>query len=189
MSNSLKHRIIIGIIDAVCGVLISIFSLVFIANTTIMVKSVGTERPQGFAGLVPVVIKSASMSGEKEGHLEKGDIALVSDKSNQSYIEGDVVLYMNEDTPVCHRIVQVKIDDNGNKTYVAKGDKNDCVDLGDISEDAIIGKVTGRLPHLGSIINFMASPLGMIICIIIPLAIIGLIFFRGSKKKAFKVTE
>ena len=78
------------------------------------------------------------------------------------------------------------IDENGNKTYIFKGDANYSADQTAVYENQIYGKVIMRIPKIGYIQYFLSSAYGWIIAIVIPC--IGIITFDIIKLvRNFKV--
>ena len=66
------------------------------------------------------------------------------------------------------------------KTYfTTKGDANEDPDMGEITQDKIIGKVLFDVPYLGFIIDFAKKPLGF--AIIIGLPALMVIYDEGAK--------
>ena len=90
------------------------------------------------------VIATDSMTGE----LNKGDVAIYERYEDQLIIEGQVIVFEKNDSVIVHRVADIQII-NGNIRYYTKGDTNDNLDVGFITDGDIIGLVTLKLPYLG----------------------------------------
>lgn len=91
-----------------------------------------------------------------EPTLERGDLAIVRDRS--TYRVGDVVAYHSDslDTIVLHRIIARDGDQ-----FVLKGDDNTWTDTDRPTATAIIGKLDITVPGFGNHIQRAASPAGL----------------------------
>ncbi len=146
-----------------------------------------------------------------EDSFYKGDIIIsqkLSPEEQKSLQVGDVVTYnagdLNQDgidrDINTHRIVEV-IKENGEVVYRTKGDHNPGIDPDSVNAEEVIGKYAGtRIPKLGSFLNYLQTPNGFLICIVIPLVlffIYELIMFirkflqlkNGDKKKITAADE
>ncbi|MBR3325115.1 MAG: signal peptidase I [Clostridia bacterium] len=108
----------------IISVLVLILALIYIFQITIQKKEYGT-----LFGYSIFQIASGSM----EPTINIGDRILM--KESKDITEGDIVLYKNEDTLVCHRVEEIK--DNN---VICKGDNNNSKDK-EISKNEIIGKI------------------------------------------------
>lgn len=107
------------------------------------------------------------LSGSMQPGIPVGSLAV--DVSQKQYENGDVVTYKTPDgrRNVTHRIVQTTESEEGKK-YIIKGDTNPLEDPQPISEGLILGKVWFTIPHIGYLVAFTHTPLGLVILIIIP---------------------
>ena len=72
-----------------------------------------------------------------------------------------------------HRIIERNVDEGGNVTYVTQGDNREVSFVPDspIGVDQIEAIWTGkRIGGLGSVIQFLQSSTGFLVCIVLPLA-------------------
>ncbi len=90
------------------------------------------------------VIATDSMTGE----INRGDVAIYERYEDQLLIEGQVIVFEQNDTVVVHRIADIKII-NGIARYYTKGDTNEDFDFGYRTEDEIIGLVNYKIPYIG----------------------------------------
>lgn len=90
------------------------------------------------------VIATESMTGE----IDKGDIALYERFDDQHITEGQVIAFEKNSSVIIHRVVDIQII-NGQTRYFTKGDANEDMDAGFITDGDIIGLVNHKLPFLG----------------------------------------
>lgn len=97
-----------------------------------------------------VIFLSGSMSPE----ITTGSLALVHEQ--EDYQEREIVTYIKNNTLITHRIVKIQEDGK----YVVQGDANNTPDE-PITKDMIEGKVIISIPHIGTLLNQMKTPLGI----------------------------
>jgi signal peptidase I len=90
------------------------------------------------------VIATESMTGE----LNKGDIAIYERYDDQVIEEGQVIVFRDGNKHVIHRVVD-KSNINGEFRYYTKGDANEHLDAGYITDSDIKGVVVLNLPYFG----------------------------------------
>lgn len=90
------------------------------------------------------VIATESMTGE----LNRGDVAITFKYTDQPISEGQVVAFEQNDRVVIHRVVKIEVI-NGQRRYYTKGDANDDIDSGFITDSNIVGLVDNKIPFLG----------------------------------------
>lgn len=73
---------------------------------------------------------------------------------------------------VTHRIVGKQESDNGAYIFRTKGDNNNVEDPTWVKEDNVYGKVFLMIPKLGFVRNFLVTPLGFGLVIILPFSLI-----------------
>lgn len=137
----------------------------------IMNGIMGVDHPTIF-GYSTAVVASGSM----EPALSVDDLIL--NHKQDSYGEGDIITFQNGVSLTTHRIVEVT--DEG---YVTQGDANNTVDLDVIQSKAVVGRVVWAIPYVGSALEFLKSPLGMVILIFTGLCIIELPFFLQRRRE------
>lgn len=147
----------------ICGLIIG-FN-VYLANAN---RLVGNQLPMPF-GRGAAVVLSDSM----KPNLSTGDLILV--KETDSYKKGDVVVFQDGNILVVHRIIGL----DGEK-ITTQGDANGTPDE-PIEASAIKGKVTGHIPGVGNIVNFIKTPVGTLL--IIAAAVLLIEIPRRSEKK------
>ena len=108
----------------------------------IMIGTVMLISNQFYYGAL--VIATDSMTGE----LNKGDVAIFERYEDQLIIEGQVIVFEQNHSMVVHRVADIKII-NGNTRYYTKGDANEDLDAGFITDADIVGLVNVKVPYFG----------------------------------------
>ena len=114
------------------------------------------------------------LSGSMEPELSRGDLLFVTEEEH--YRLNDVVVYQDGSILVVHRIIAV----NGN-TVTTKGDANNAADP-EITVDAIKGRVAFAVPVLGSVVEFLKTPVGTILVILCAVILVELPRRREKQK-------
>ncbi len=165
MAKSKASRKILFVVGAV---LCCIFAVMLACNLTIIIKGVvKPETPPSVFGVTPMVVQSGSMSGDAEDHIEVGDLIFTVKPDTAELQVGDIVSYMEGNIAVTHRIIDIRTDSNGKRSFITKGDANNTEDPA-IGADAIFGIYKGRVAKLGDFAMFLQRPLGMAVFIGIP---------------------
>lgn len=91
-----------------------------------------------------LVIATESMAGE----LDKGDV-IIYDNYDGQYIEnGQVIVFERDGATIIHRVVDIK-KINGVLRYYTKGDANESMDSGYITDADIIGIINLKIKYIG----------------------------------------
>ncbi len=112
------------------------------------------------------------LSGSMRPTIETGSIVVIT--SQERYTKDDIITFTAEaprEVPITHRIVE-RDATNGSVSYVTRGDANDAPDESRVQKDEVIGKVLFSVPYVGYLITFAKQPLGFLLLIGIPAAII-----------------
>jgi signal peptidase len=125
------------------------------------------------------VVQSGSMTPA----IGVGDLLITTPCEPGDLRVGDVISFRAEGgSLVCHRIVDV---DQENRTFAVKGDANQHSDPAPVPFGSVVGKVSGNVPMLGYVINFLKSPFGWALIILVAL----LVLVMGSGKKPTRSEE
>lgn len=174
--------------SAVGAIVCVILCLLLICNLTIIIKgTLYPERPPSIIGITPMVVRSGSMSGDREGHIEVGDLIFVGKAEPQELRVGDVIAYMMDRIVITHRVVDIQTDESGALLFTTRGDANNTVDAGQISEESIVGIYINRIPKVGDFALFLQTPLGMVIFIGIP--VLGFIIYDIIRRQYYANKE
>lgn len=130
---------------------------------------VGNKLPMPFGYGVAVVL-----SGSMEPEFSKGDLIIV--KECDDYALRDIVVFDSGRSLTVHRIIDID-----GTTVTTQGDANDVADE-PIDASLIKGKVLFWLGGVGSIVEFIKTPIGTLL--IIAAAILLVELPRLKKKKS-----
>lgn len=159
-----------GGIFTVAGAVLCIFlGFLLICNLTLIIKgTLSPEKPPSVLGITPMVVLSGSMSGEAEDHIEVGDMIFVGKAEPEELVPGDIIAYMVGGSVVTHRITSVDTAEDGTLIFTTKGDANEVEDTQPVAEEQLVGIYRGRIPRMGDFAMFLQQPLGMFLCIGVP---------------------
>ncbi len=124
------------------------------------------------------------ISGSMEPTLRAGSVVVTSPVEN--YKVGDIITFRtggDRTPPTTHRIKDVKVE-GGEMLYITKGDANPTEDMTETKEEDIMGKALFSIPYLGYLVDFVKTPLGFGILIIIP----GFLIIGDEVRKIFQNT-
>jgi signal peptidase len=114
------------------------------------------------------VVKSGSM----EPTIRTGSIVII--KPESSYKVGDIVTF-GADTktqiPTTHRIAAMQ-GEGASTMLTTKGDANDAPDPSQTSIGSVHGKVIMSVPYAGYVLDFAKQPLGFVLLVGVPAAVI-----------------
>ena len=187
--NKAKVISIIGI------VLCAILCISLILNVVIIIKgAINEKRPPSIFGLTPMVVGDDSMSGDEKGHLEEGDFIIAAKKKPEKLKVGDVISFVEDENyrvgkpaiAIHQRIYDIR-EEGGERVFITKADTEKEENRFKTSDEEVIGKVFFRLPALGSFMLFLQKPIGMIICVGLP--ILAFIIYDIIRRKLAQKQE
>ena len=130
----------------------------------------GNQVPMPFGYGASVVL-----SGSMEPALSVGDLLIL--KAEESYTEGDMVVYQSGNMAVVHRIVAMDAE-----TATTRGDANNADDA-PIPHSAIKGRVISVLPKVGKLVWAIKSPAGLIVTVALAVLLVEGSYRNEKKKK------
>lgn len=167
-----KAKKILSIIILIILIPILLISLVILINSYIRPNEIPS-----FLGWKPFIVLSGSM----ESQIYAGDIAIVKQVDTNTLKKGDIIAFKENDIVITHRIDEVIQEDETTK-YITKGDNNNTQDSGYVLPEQVEGKFEFKIARLGNLAMFIQTPLGMIVCLSIPILILIVIQINDSKK-------
>ncbi len=176
------------VLSAAGGIVCVLLGLLLICNLTIIIKgTLRPEQPPSVFGVTPFVVKSGSMSGSREGHIEVGDLILVGRAEPQELQVGDVIAFTEGKIIVTHRIIGVETGEGGTLLFRTQGDANNSPDVEPVPEENIVGICRGRIPRVGDFALFLQTPLGMLLFVGIP--VLGFIGYDVIRRQRYANEE
>lgn len=118
---------------------------------------------------------SVVLSGSMEPAIKTNELILV--KAEDSYEVGDVVVFQNGNVLVVHRIVAMD-----EETVVTRGDANNTDDQ-PIALEQIKGRVFAHIPHVGTVVRVIKTPVATIALILGAVLLVELPFQKEKEKK------
>jgi len=107
-------------------------------------------------------------SGSMEPNLHLGSVVIT--RPTENYQKNDIITFSQSSNPkvlISHRIVGIDKND-GNTSYITKGDANQSPDLEKRLKRSVVGKVIFSVPLVGYLVSFAKSKNGLMMLIIIP---------------------
>lgn len=159
-------------------ILIILITILFVSGTILIDSYLHPDEVPSFFGWKPFIVLSGSM----ETQISAGDIVVVKEIDTQNLKKGDIIAFKEDDVVITHRIDEVEEKD-GQVQYITKGDNNKAQDIGSVLPNQIEGVFKFKISRLGNLAMFVQTPLGMIVCLSIPIIIIILLQTADSKKE------
>lgn len=130
-------------------------------------------------------------TGSMEPEIPVGAILVCRETSIDTLELGDIINYYSRepgrfDQIITHRIVRVMTDENGVRILETKGDANLVSDPYFVTEENLIGQVTyysGQDNVAASILSFMTSGVGFIVCLAMPCMLIAGLIMQSCVSK------
>lgn len=164
---------------AISIIVILILLPILLMSIVILVDSyTHPNEVPSFFGWKPFIVLSGSM----ETQISAGDIVVVKEIDTKELKKGDIIAFKDGNIVITHRIEEVTEID-GKTQYITKGDNNSTQDIGYVLPEQIEGVFKFKVSRLGNLAMFIQTPLGMIVCLSIPIIIIILLQTTDSKKE------
>lgn len=158
-------------------IMVILCSILFISGVILINSYIKPDEIPSFFGWKPFIVLSGSM----ETQIMTGDVVVVKKIDTKELKENDIVAFKDTDNIVItHRIIEIIKDENENTEYKTKGDNNNDEDNGYVKPEQIEGIYKFRIGKLGNLALFVQTPVGMIICISIPLLMLLLLQWKES---------
>lgn len=162
-----------GVISVVFKTLAYVFLCLLFLVTAFLIYYMVSNTIAKRKGENPNISLYTIVSPSMEPYIKVYDVIIDKKVSASEELKiGDVVTFysstLNTDGyTITHRIYDIKESD-GKVYYITKGDNNDCVDVGSITKENIVGKVIYKFNGLGKIQFFLSSKLGWLLIILLP---------------------
>lgn len=177
-SEPISQKIVSIIAMVSCIILLPLLLI----NLVIIVKgSLSPNEIPTVFGYAPMAVITGSMNTGEDDAIKAGDLVVTKKTDVDKLRAGDIIMFKNNRSAIIHRIVSY---DSESNTFTTKGDANNTEDLDPVQKKNIIGKYVGRVPKAGNLILFSKTPLGILICIGIPiLLLLGYDFMAKHLKR------
>jgi signal peptidase I len=178
-------------IKIIINIFIIALGLITFLIVVSLLNSKFKQQPPSFAGCKFYAVLGKSM----EPAINMGNLVGVKSVNPDELKLGDVITFNNilqDGEPTTHRIVDIK--NEGELSFVTKGDANNGNDSESTLYKDIIGEVYLNIPYVGRLLSFTKTKAGIITLIVVPSFFIGVTEFvkllgyinesRKSKQKA-----
>lgn len=149
----------------------------FLISSTLLVSSImHPDIPPSCFGYTPLMVETGSMIPLFDGD----DLVLVRNTPDDaSYNVGDVVCFHSGNVYVTHRINEIT-ENSGKNVYKTKGDANNTPDKDTVSPEQILGVYVTHFDGMGRVLMFIQTPVGMMLCVMLPIFLVLLLFLLPS---------
>ena len=163
-----RHRVLTIVGAVLCVILIPIL----VINITLIIKSfTNADEVPKIGGYCPLIVLSGSM----EPDIKSGDLIICKQIDSEQVKVGDVIAFFDPESSsnsvLTHRVVEL-VEEDGALSYKTKGDANNTADRELVPSDKLVGLYQFKLSGVGNIAMFMQTPVGLIICVVLPLALL-----------------
>jgi signal peptidase I len=156
-------------------VAVAVLMMVF----TIVSVNTFDRNDRDIFGLRFYIVLSDSMSATD---FDAGDLVLIKEVDPTTLQAGDIIAYQSQNAEnygqtVTHKIRAKTRDANGNPGFITYGTTTGVDDEAVVTYPFILGKYQMALPKVGTFFQFLKTPQGYIVCILIPFLL--LIIYQG----------
>ena len=123
------------------------------------------------------------LSGSMSPAMDPGDVIVISKVDSNEVKKGDIITFKEGENFVTHRVIEIKKESD--TKFITKGDANEDPDQRLVSSEEIKGKVVFTIPKMGYLGNFVRTPLGFILLILIP----GLLIIFSEVNNILKISN
>ncbi len=177
-------------LNIVKTVLLWLTVLTAVAMMVFTIVSVNTfnRNDRNLFGFRCYIVLSDSMAATD---FDAGDLVLVKEVDPTTLKEGDIIAYQSQNdenygATVTHKIRAKAKDANGNPGFITYGTTTGVDDETVVTYPFILGKYEMAVPGMGTFFQFLKTPQGYIVCILIPFLL--LILYQGLNcVKIFKI--
>ena len=180
-------RKVLNIIKTVFLWLVVVMAVTMMVFTIVSVNTFDRNDRDIF-GFRCYIVLSDSMSATD---FDAGDLVLVKEVDPTTLKEGDIIAYQSQNSKnygatVTHKIRSKTTDKNGNPGFITYGTTTGVDDENVVTYPFVLGKYQMALPGVGTFFQFLKTPQGYIVCILIPFLL--LILYQGLNcVKIFKL--
>ena len=164
--------------------LLILIPILFISGVILVNSYIHPDEVPSFFGWKPFIVLSGSM----ETQISSGDIVIVKEVDKNTLKKGDIIAFKSNDIVITHRIDEIVIEDNKVK-YITKGDNNNTRDEGIVLPEQIEGIFKCNIPKLGNFAIFIQTPIGILVCLSIPIILLIIIGWNDSRKNTEEINQ
>ncbi len=174
------------VLNKILTVVLVIVLILVAALSFVMIASSQNDGVADIFGYSPIVIYDTK---SMEPDITASDLVIVKAQDHTALKEGDIISFWafvdGQKTIITHEIVEVVNGGTDTVSYQTQGKNRETNPLRDqdpqnatqqpnIHPEDIIGVYATKIPGLGAVMNFLKTPMGILICLVIPIALIFL---------------
>jgi len=184
--GSVGHKVATVIGTILCLVLLPIL----IINIMLIIRSAtNPDKVPSVGHIFPLIVLTDSMFPE----IESGDLIICRTAEPEEIRVGDVIAFFDPagsgSSVVTHRVTEV-LEQDGSLAWRTKGDANNAEDRLPVPAKKLVGVYNRSIPGLGSVVLFMQSTAGLIVCVVCPiLLLVGWDILRRRKYEKSKQAD
>ena len=112
------------------------------------------------------------ISGSMEPAIQTGSVVIVRPLGPDTIRKGDIIMFSSLDmrSLTTHRVVDVESEQQ--LRFITRGDANNNPDINPVVPSQIVGIVAFTIPYLGLLTQFIKTPFGFILFLLIPAVIL-----------------
>lgn len=158
-----------------CVVFVSVAMMVF----TIFSVNTFDRNDRAVFGHKMYIVLSDSMSATD---FDAGDLVIVKEVDPSTLQVGDIVSFVSQNADsygqvTTHKIREVTTTQSGEPGFITYGTTTDTNDEGVVTYPYVQGKYVLAIPKLGTFFQFLKTPQGYLLCILLPFLL--LILYQG----------
>lgn len=165
-------------------ILLILIPILFVSGVILMNSYIHPDKVPSFFGWKPFIVLSGSM----ETQISVGDIVIVKEVDTSTLKKGDIIAFRNKDIVITHRIDDI-ITEDGKVKYITKGDNNNTRDEGIVLPEQVEGIFICNVHRFGNLAIFIQTPIGMVVCLSIPIILIIIIGVIDSRKNTEVINQ
>ncbi|WP_240373977.1 signal peptidase I [Bacillus piscicola] len=165
--------------------LVLLFVLFLIGVFFIYQEKANPDQVPSIFGYHPLTVLSNSM----QPAFSAGDMVLTKEVDPETIEQGDIITYRDKrDQIITHRVIEKVTEEE--TVFQTQGDNNNVADDYQVMPDQVMGVVDFTIPKGGYVAQFLGSPLGMVIFIVIPLfTLVGITVYEKLGKTETDVKD
>ncbi len=137
---------------------------------TIISVNVFNREDRSVFGFSLFIVLSDSMSATD---FDAGDLILTTEVDFTELEKDDIVTFISQNPGsygqiVTHKIREVTTNQSGQPALITYGTTTNTDDKTMVTEEYVIGKYAMHIPKVGTVFEFLKTPVGYLVCILIP---------------------
>ncbi len=170
-------------------VVLAVFMIIFTVISSLLLE----KEERNLFGIRAYAVLSDSMAATD---FDSGDVVFVRTVDPATLKEGDIISFKSTDLDshgeiITHKIRRLTTDHSGNPGFITYGTTTDVDDAQIVTYPHVVGKYLFSVPNVGDLFAFLRTPMGYVLVIFLPIAIIAVLQALNSYRlyKLYKVGD